>query len=201
MSDSDLGEMFAAQREATRQHRAEMLAKADTEGWHQHTEWHYSRTFAGKRMDWWPSGGKARFDGKMIYGHRRVNALIAKLKEHEAKAGAVVQTKAFEARSQVLEMVAAASATKVYSPRFHGWLVDNYDGVWTDFRNAADKVRDKGLTEYSAYVIVNVLRWRADVRGLQFSMSNTLIPDLARLYNAMYGPLFKTSSRFGKETT
>jgi hypothetical protein len=62
-------------------------------------------------------------------------------------------------------------------------------------------VRDRGIRGYSAYVIVNVLRWRADVRGEKFSMTNTMIPDLARLYNALYGPLFKTSARFGKETT
>lgn len=77
---SDMGDTFNAMREQTKLHRAEMLAKADTEGWTQHTEWHYSRTFAGKRMDWWPSGGKAMVAGKMIYGHRKVNAMIAKLK-------------------------------------------------------------------------------------------------------------------------
>lgn len=76
----DMVEIFHAMREGKRQHRAEMLAAADTEGWTRHTEWHFSRTFAGKRMDWWPSGGKARYDGKMVYGHARVNALIDKLK-------------------------------------------------------------------------------------------------------------------------
>lgn len=112
----------------------------------------------------------------------------------------LLATAQFNAREQVLELVATASASRQYSPRFHGWLTANY-GVWIEFRAAADKVRDAGLKTYSPYVIVNVLRWRADVRGLQFSMSNTLIPDLSRLYNAMYGPLFKTSTRFGKETT
>lgn len=77
---SDMGEMFSAMRGATQQHRREMLAKADTAGWHCHTEYHFSRVFDGERMDWWPSGGKAQFKGQMIYGHRRVNALIAKLK-------------------------------------------------------------------------------------------------------------------------
>lgn len=76
---SDMGEIYAAMQERTRQHRAEMLAKANTDGWTKHTEWHFSRTFNGKRMDWWPSGGKARYDGRMVYGHRRVNDLIARL--------------------------------------------------------------------------------------------------------------------------
>lgn len=75
----DMGELFNAQREATRQHRAEMLAKADTTGWTRHTQWHFSRTFAGERVDWWPSGGKARYKGKMVYGHRRVAELIERL--------------------------------------------------------------------------------------------------------------------------
>lgn len=74
----DMGELFNAQREATKRHRAEMLAKAETTGWTQHTEWHFSRVFNGKRMDWWPSGGKAMFNGRMIYGHRNVNAMISK---------------------------------------------------------------------------------------------------------------------------
>lgn len=92
------------------------------------------------------------------------------------------------------------AAGKQYSPRFRDWLLVNWP-MWVNFRNAADAVRDRGFKDYSAYVIVNVLRWRADVKGTSFSMSNTMIPDLARLYNAMYGPLFKTSARFGKETT
>jgi hypothetical protein len=77
---SDLGEMFNDLRESTKQHRRDMLAAADTEGWKQHTEWHYTRFFNGQRIDWWPSGGKARYRNKMIYGHRKVNDLIAKLK-------------------------------------------------------------------------------------------------------------------------
>jgi hypothetical protein len=75
----DMGELFNAMRDSTKAHRAEMLAKANTEGWTRHTAWHYSRAFGAQRMDWWPSGGKAMFDGRMIYGHRKVNAKIATL--------------------------------------------------------------------------------------------------------------------------
>jgi hypothetical protein len=76
----DMGDTFRAMDAATKAHRAEMLAKADTTGWTRHTEWHFSRYFGRDRMEWWPSGGKAKWRGKMVYGHRRVNDLIAKLK-------------------------------------------------------------------------------------------------------------------------
>lgn len=95
----DMGELFNAQREATRQHRADMLAQADTTGWKAHTAYHFSRTFIipsqvklGKqtltkrvhhRVDWWPSGGKAKHNGRMVYGHRKVAALIDRLKREE----------------------------------------------------------------------------------------------------------------------
>jgi hypothetical protein len=75
----DMGDDFRAMQARTKEHRANMLAKADTSGWTQHTEYHYSRLFNGERMEWWPSGGKAKFRGKMIYGHAKVNKLIAHL--------------------------------------------------------------------------------------------------------------------------
>lgn len=75
----DMGELFNAQKAATKQHHAAMLAAADTAGWARHTAWHFSRKHSRGRFDWWPSTGKARFEGKMIYGHQRVNALIAQL--------------------------------------------------------------------------------------------------------------------------
>lgn len=75
----DMGDTFRAMDEATKAHRASMLAQADTEGWTRHTEYHFSRTFDGQRLEWWPSGGKAKWQGRMVYGHRKVNALIADL--------------------------------------------------------------------------------------------------------------------------
>jgi hypothetical protein len=86
----DMGELFNAQRKATKQHRADMLAKADTTGWTRHTEWHYSRLHGPVRdaecVDWWPSGGKAKYKGRMVYGHRQVIALIARLFPKEPQA-------------------------------------------------------------------------------------------------------------------
>jgi hypothetical protein len=77
----DMGEVFNSMKQATKEHRAKMLDVADTEGWTKHTEYHFSRIFSGERIDWWPSGGKAKYRGKMVYGHRKVNSLIVKLKE------------------------------------------------------------------------------------------------------------------------
>jgi len=81
----DMGDVFNTMREQTREHRARMLQRADTEGWEQITPYHYRRTFGAVTIEWWPSGGKAmsRMKGKppvMIYTHRKVNALIARLK-------------------------------------------------------------------------------------------------------------------------
>lgn len=101
-------------------------------------------------------------------------------------------------RLRVIGMVQAARDQ--YHPRFPDWLLTHYD-IWLEFKAAADRVRAAGRSEYSAFVIVNVLRYRADTHGRRFSMSNTLVPDMARLYNADHGPLFKTSTRFGRDTT
>jgi hypothetical protein len=38
-------------------------------------------------VEWWPSAGKAKIDGKMVYGHRKVNKAIAELKEQETSRG------------------------------------------------------------------------------------------------------------------
>jgi len=86
----DMGEIFGAMREATKQHRAQMLEQADTKGWEEITEYHYRRHFGPVRIDWWPSGGKCQVFQKgkgaprMVYGHCRTNQLIAKLKKEEA---------------------------------------------------------------------------------------------------------------------
>lgn len=43
----DMGEVWTGHRAAVRKHRAEMLAKADTTGWTQHSPYHFSRVFNG----------------------------------------------------------------------------------------------------------------------------------------------------------
>lgn len=49
---------------------------ADDGGWTKHTEHHWSRTVAGKRLDYWPSRKKYRFDGRVMRGD--VHKFIAK---------------------------------------------------------------------------------------------------------------------------
>lgn len=76
---SDMADDFNAMKANAKRHRAEMLEKADTSGWTKHTEWHFSRFFQGERVEWWPSGGKAKYKGRIVYGHKKVNELISKL--------------------------------------------------------------------------------------------------------------------------
>lgn len=111
---------------------------------------------------------------------------------------AVVDAAQLKRRDAIVAWVRGAEGFNV---RFPDWLLGHWD-TWLQFEAAADKTWDAGLREYSAYVIVNVLRWRNDLRGTKFSLSNTMIPDLTRLYNAVRRRnLFTTSTRFGKEIT
>jgi hypothetical protein len=90
----------------------------------------------------------------------------------------------------------ARDARAEFNPKFADWLLGHFD-VYQRFEAAAEKVRARGIQNYSAFVIVNVLRWRADVEGSKFSMTNTFVPDLARLYNLNHNaPFFKVSTRF-----
>lgn len=44
-------------------------AKASDDGqWTKHTEFHWSRVVAGKRLDYWPSRKKFQFDGRVMRG-------------------------------------------------------------------------------------------------------------------------------------
>lgn len=60
--------------------RARFLAEAKSPenndgGWTEHTEYHWSRTLAGSKLDYWPSRRKWRYRGKTSRGD--VNAFIA----------------------------------------------------------------------------------------------------------------------------
>lgn len=81
-----------------------------------------------------------------------------------------------------------------FSTRFREWLLTHWF-MWERFEQAALKVRDRGIKRYSAFVIVNVLRYRADVEGNKFSMTNTFVPDIARLFNAIHDEFFNVSTR------
>lgn len=88
---SEMGEMFNEMRKAVQAHRARMLERADTTGWDALSPYQFRRTFGQTRVDWWPSGGKAMVwepgqkQGRMVYTHRKVNALIARLKSQESQ--------------------------------------------------------------------------------------------------------------------
>lgn len=45
--------------------------------WTKHSEWHWSRSINGKRLDYWPSRKRYQFDGRVMRGD--VRAFIAKL--------------------------------------------------------------------------------------------------------------------------
>lgn len=81
-----------------------------------------------------------------------------------------------------------------FLPTFRDWLVTHWH-MWERFKEAADRVAASRRTNYSAFVIVNVLRYRADIVGVKFSMTNTFVPDLARLYNRTAHNLFNVSTR------
>lgn len=51
--------------------RAKFMAQAianDDGGWTKHTEYHWSRTVAGERLDYWPSRKKFQFKGRVQRG-------------------------------------------------------------------------------------------------------------------------------------
>lgn len=64
-------EKFAADRA---RFMAEAVA-ADDGQWTKHTEYHWSRTLAGHRLDYWPSRKKWQYQGRVMRGN--VQAFIA----------------------------------------------------------------------------------------------------------------------------
>jgi len=64
----DMRESFDYMKELNKERKARNLASASKEGWHLHTEYHWSRTLNGKRLDYWPSRNKFQYDGKVMCG-------------------------------------------------------------------------------------------------------------------------------------
>ena len=50
----------------------------DDGNWVKHTDWHWSRFVAGKRLDYWPSKSKFQYEGRVIQGN-----VIDFIKAHE----------------------------------------------------------------------------------------------------------------------
>ncbi len=64
----DMREIFDYMKELNKERKERNLASASKEGWRLHTEYHWSRTLNGKRLDYWPSRNKFQYDGKVMCG-------------------------------------------------------------------------------------------------------------------------------------
>lgn len=72
---SDDGEVWTALKANAKSKfdadRARFLAQAKTDndgGWTVHTDYHWSRVVAGKRLDYWPSRKKYQYGGRVMRG-------------------------------------------------------------------------------------------------------------------------------------
>ena len=72
----DMREVFDDMKQLDKQRRESNLANANPEGWTIHTDYHWSRTLQGKRLDYWPSRNKFQFNGRIMHGD--VEDFIAK---------------------------------------------------------------------------------------------------------------------------
>ena len=64
----DMGEFFNDWKTYNKKRTAKNLAAAEPTGWTKHTEWHWSREFNGKRLDYWPSRNRFQYAGKVMTG-------------------------------------------------------------------------------------------------------------------------------------
>ena len=64
----DVGEDYRALKAHRKEQREKNLTNANDEGWNKHTEYHWSRTLNGKRLDYWPSKNKFQYEGRVMCG-------------------------------------------------------------------------------------------------------------------------------------
>jgi hypothetical protein len=64
----DMGDIFRERKEADKARKKRNLAAANPDGWTKHTEYHWSRTLAGARLDYWPSRNKFQYKGRVMTG-------------------------------------------------------------------------------------------------------------------------------------
>ena len=76
----DMREDFDIIKKLNKGRKKRNLESASKEGWHIHTEYHWSRSLAGKRLDYWPSRNKFQYDGKVHTGD-----VIGFIKNREGK--------------------------------------------------------------------------------------------------------------------
>jgi hypothetical protein len=67
--DGDVALDGRAMRDLARARRARALAHAsELQGWTKHTDYHWSRSHNGKRLDYWPSKNKFQHGGRIMVG-------------------------------------------------------------------------------------------------------------------------------------
>ena len=64
----DMGDIFNTMKRYTRERKRERLAAADPTGWVKHTDYHWSRTLLGSKLDYWPSRDKFQWRGRVMTG-------------------------------------------------------------------------------------------------------------------------------------
>ena len=81
MSDRDpiwdaLKERSQQKFNADRQRFLTQAQADDDGGWTKHTEWHWSRSVNGERLDYWPSRKKFQYRGRVQRGLGAMHAII-----------------------------------------------------------------------------------------------------------------------------
>ena len=64
----DMGDVFREWKQQDKERKKRNLEKADPTDWTIHTEYHWSRTLNGARLDYWPSRNKFQYNGKVMCG-------------------------------------------------------------------------------------------------------------------------------------
>ena len=65
---SEIGDNFKYLKKIDDKRKEKNLKSANRDGWIIHTEYHWSRTLNGKRLDYWASRNKFQYEGKVMCG-------------------------------------------------------------------------------------------------------------------------------------
>lgn len=67
----DEGDYWRDVKVAERKRKDRNLAAAQSspQSWTKHTDYHWSMTLAGKRLDYWPSRNKFQYEGRVMTGN------------------------------------------------------------------------------------------------------------------------------------
>lgn len=78
---SDMIEDFKFLKQMNKERKQRNLSAADPTGWTKHTEHHWSRLVAGKKLNYWPSRNKFQYDG----GRVMVGDVVGFIRNQEKK--------------------------------------------------------------------------------------------------------------------